>query len=244
MTHAQNGETRVKELAASAGKMPVVTATRKRDVVTVAWGDVDEQVNLMIRSARLVVSRQGQEDWTVDLLATGHHSNGRTGYLTTRVKLRPLLEPGDDSLEVSVVLQELNKTRSDETFHFLLGTMTEGAPAAVAPSAATPVVAPLSTAATSPPTSWPALRRSACACEAGATSGSPAAWFLAGAAALATIGRCRCRRRSPLRLNYQGDARHSDPQNPRVCNQPPERAETLLALKPAPDEPGCHLECS
>jgi len=113
-----------RDLTGSPAKLPIVTVTRARDVVTIAWGDVDEKINLMVRSALLVAKREGQADRTVDLFAKhSSYSNGSTGYLAARLAFDPPFSPGDVALEVSVVLEEINKKRPDETRHFTLGTM-------------------------------------------------------------------------------------------------------------------------
>ncbi len=183
----------VSELRAVHAPMPVVTASLARDVVTIAWADLDDRVNLMVRSAQLVAKAADGDERTVDLFASRRsYSNGAMGSMTTQLSFdRPFLS-GDVRCELSVVIEELNKARPDLSRHFALGTMRAAVvaqalhePDAGAEAQRSEIVAP----APSAPIPVPRARRSACGCEAAPVGGAGASWLFAGAAVVLTLRR-------------------------------------------------------
>jgi hypothetical protein len=178
---------------------PVVSASRARDVVRVTWADPDERVNLMVKEARVVATRAGSPDRTVDFTkAPASYSNGSTGGWVARIAFDPPLSPGDVEIALDVVVEDLNKRQPDVSKHVGLGTMTVTAPAA-SPPTPSPSAAPSAPATSDagdagPPPIRP-TRRSACACDLAASH--RAAWVLplSLAFALATMAAARRSRR-------------------------------------------------
>jgi hypothetical protein len=124
LVHAAESNKMLGDLAELPAKLPIVAATRTRDVLTIRWADLDARTNLMLKSARLTARRPGEADRVLDLMdKPSSYSNGRTGSFTTRIGFTPAFSPGEVTLELSLVLEDLNKHRPADARTLALGTM-------------------------------------------------------------------------------------------------------------------------
>jgi hypothetical protein len=193
------------DLAAIATQLPVLSANRTHDVVTIRWADVDDLFNLNVTSATVVARRAGERDRTLDVVKNAAlSSNGREGFKSARLAFDPPFSPsgGQVKIDMSVVLEDSNKHRPTVRRSFDLGMMTIDpplpplVPAPPAPSAppspprsasssasANPAPSPGRSATPTPPITT-APKRSSCGCDLVPARPTEATWLTLGAWAL------------------------------------------------------------
>ena len=170
--HAADSRDMRTDLQSPPSKMPIVVVTRTRDVVNVAWADLDTRTNWMVADSSSIVVHQGGNRLVETFFgADTSYSNGASGSLRTRIAGAKV----SGNVEVELVLEDLNKHRGRIARRVPLGLFTPAsaaeAPAAASGAAVTgashPPEQPAGDASVPRPT---VPRRSGCACTTAGTS--------------------------------------------------------------------------
>lgn len=175
-------------LKASRKDLPIVTATRTRDVVRIQYGDRDEALNWIVASSsHLVLRHAGVEQVVNTDEAYVGYSNGSTGYMILR--LPKVSDAAPREVELVVTLEEAEKRQPPVTRRFTLGSVSLEARAADLDAGAS--------VASEVPTPAPPRAASRCGCETVGVSGGAGSALLLPLLALASARR-RSRRRATL----------------------------------------------